>query len=183
MGLRKQSRTLPRSLPSTLNLWWPCLMLSMLSRSGVERTSHPVDIVHGPLLTRRVDQIHQFTQGNHPKTLETVIDKWYLTPMLAHITCIIQAPLPMYIVQPLQMTFSNLFTSSTSWHSKTPLLGVLLGGIEVRYRSDNCAPWRNSESFAHWKSLALLCMSRPMMRPNSPRMAAKISMVRILTNL
>jgi len=103
----------------------------MLSRSGVERTSHPVDIVHGPLLTRRVVQIHHFTQENYPRRLETVIDKWYLTPMLAHITCIIQAPLPMYIVHPLQMTFSNLLTDSTKLASKTLPLGVLLGGIEV----------------------------------------------------
>jgi hypothetical protein len=36
---------------------------------------------------------------------------------------------------------------------------------------------------AYWKSFAPLCMRRPIISPNSPRIAAKISMVRILTNL
>lgn len=35
----------------------------------------------------------------------------------------------------------------------------------------------------HSKSLALLCIKSPMMRPKRPRMAAKISIVKILTKL
>jgi hypothetical protein len=70
---------------------------------------------------------------------------------------------------------------------KTPLRHFLEPNILLRSYLPN--EQLASTRFIGWprlvqsKSFALLCMSSPMMSPNSPRIAAKISIVRILTNL
>lgn len=60
----------------------------------------------------------------------------------------------MYMVQPLQMTSSNLSTSSTSWNLNAFFLGVVLSGTKVRCSPYNCARRRIRETLV--RSLEVL---------------------------
>lgn len=83
----------------------------------------------------------------------------------------------MYSMQPRAPPPRYQFSAQSS--SQTSLSDLL---TKVGKQFDTTVLLKMTESFQS-KSFALLCMSKPMIRPNNPRMAAKISIVRILTNL
>jgi hypothetical protein len=87
----------------------------------------------------------------------------------------------MYNVQSRHTTFPLMFTTPLRRDSD---FFLRLSYVKAWSTLVRCQlPSSVFQEVLHSKSCALLCMSSPMIRPNKPRIAANISMVRILTNL